>query len=223
MVRLQVLPQAAVGKVDLAMQHELACAALDASQRHLAQQQDGVVVQLPPAYRVQFAEDIGGIGVPTPPQVSGERPELFLQRSDESVQGAGLAYDRTQLCCHVNQRTNLFLAEQPGFERLNDQYALQHTAVNERNSQERLIIILPGFTKVLEARMILNAFHSDRIDLLRDQSRETFVQRHPQRADTFRAQAHGGGQDQVRTVRFQQINRADVRPETPRDQGDNLR
>jgi len=46
--------------------------------RELRQQRDRVVVQLPPANRVQLAEQVHDLGMPTPPQVLGHRQALVV-------------------------------------------------------------------------------------------------------------------------------------------------
>ncbi len=55
-VRLEIFLLAAVGVVDPAVQHQFAGAALDAGQRHLAEQRDRIVVELPPARRIEVAK-----------------------------------------------------------------------------------------------------------------------------------------------------------------------
>ena len=46
----------------------------------LRQQGDGIVVQLPPADGVEVPKEVDHLGVPTPPQVSGQRDALLVQR-----------------------------------------------------------------------------------------------------------------------------------------------
>ncbi len=67
-VRLEIFPLAAVGVIDSAVQHQFPRAPLNRRQRHLPQQRDGIVVELPPAYRIEIAEQAGGVVIPAPPQ-----------------------------------------------------------------------------------------------------------------------------------------------------------
>ncbi len=66
--------------------------------------------------------------------------------------------------------------------------------------------------------MILHLFHGHRPHLLRDESRQPFIQRHPQIAHATRPQPQRRRQNQIGTVGLQQVCRADVRMECPGDQ-----
>src|SRR5437762_12109606 len=93
-VRAKILLLAAVRVIDPAVEHQFLGAALDSRQGNLCQQGDGIVIQLAPAYGIEVAEQAGGIMIPAPPQVSGERPESLPGRSDEPVESACLAHHR---------------------------------------------------------------------------------------------------------------------------------
>ncbi len=55
-VRVQILPLAAVRVIHPAVQHKFPGAPFDRRQRHLRQERDGIVIELPPAYRIELAE-----------------------------------------------------------------------------------------------------------------------------------------------------------------------
>ena len=95
---------------------------------------------------------------------------------------------------------------------------MQHAAIDERDAKKRMIVIFAGFAEIFEPRMVLRLFHGDRPHLLGDKSRQAFVQRHAQRADALRAQAHRGRQHQIRAVRLQQIGGANIGLEAAGDQ-----
>src|ERR1700693_4723324 len=69
----EILPLAAVGIVNPAVQHQLSRATLDLRQGNLCQKRDGVVLDLPPAYRIEVEEQARRIVIPTPPPRLGVR------------------------------------------------------------------------------------------------------------------------------------------------------
>src|ERR1019366_6862694 len=77
-VGFQILALTTPRVINAAVQHELTRAPFDLRQRHFAKQRDRVVVELAEASRVKFAEQAGGIGIPAPGKVAGQRPEFFL-------------------------------------------------------------------------------------------------------------------------------------------------
>src|SRR5207302_1773170 len=81
-IGLQIFLLAAVGVIDAAVQHQLAGPALQLSKGNLREQRDRIVVELPPAHRVQVAEEADGIVVPTPPEIASQRPESLLSGRD---------------------------------------------------------------------------------------------------------------------------------------------
>src|SRR5271167_671045 len=83
-VRVQVLLQATIGVIDAAVQHQLRSATLQPSQRKLRQQRNWILIQLPPAHRIEVTEQAGGIVIPTPPQIASQRPESLLRGRDEA-------------------------------------------------------------------------------------------------------------------------------------------
>ena len=184
-VGLQIFLLAAVRVVDPAVQHQFARAALERRQRHLGQQRDGIVIQLPPAHRIQIAEQAGGIVVPAPPQIARQRPQPFLRRRDEAIERARLADHRRNLRGGFHQHPNFVLAEYARFDRLHHQHALQHAVIDQRDAQERLVGVFAGLAEILEARMPFHLLHGDRAHLLGHQAGQAFIQRHAQRADAF--------------------------------------
>ena len=99
-------------------------------------------------------------------------------------------------------------------DRLHHQNALQNAPIDQRHSQERLILLLARLPEVLEARMQADLFHRDRMDLLGDQSGEPFMQREAQCADAFSAQSQRRRQHEIGAVRLQQIRGTDIRVES---------
>ncbi len=153
------------------MQGEFGGARFEFLERILVQQRDRTVIELTPAQRIEIAEQAGGIVVPAPPQVAGQRPEPLLDRRDETVEGAGFAHHGRNPLRGLGEQTNLIFRKDPRLHGLNHQNALQHAAIDQRNSQERLVSILAGFAEVLEARMGPDLFHRHRANLFRDQCR----------------------------------------------------
>ena len=109
-----------------------------------------------------------------------------------------------------------------GLDRLHHQHALQHAAVDSGHAQKRLVGIFARFAEIFEARMAGDLLHGYRAHLLGNQSGQTFVERQPQRADTFGAQTHRGGQHQIRAVRFQQIGGTHIGFGARRNQRDDV-
>src|ERR1039458_7072736 len=77
-LRILVLAQATIGVVDPAVQDEFGGARFELVERILVQQRDGAVIELTRQQRTEIAEQSGGIVIPAPPQVAGQRPEPLL-------------------------------------------------------------------------------------------------------------------------------------------------
>ncbi len=180
------------------------------------------MVEFPPAHRVQVAEQAGGILIPAPPQIARDRPQFFLRRGDEAIERARLADHRRYLRRRFGQHANFIVRKSSGLDRLHHQDALQHAAVDDGDAQEGLVGIFARLAEIFEARMTRHLPHGHRAHLFGNQAGQTLVERQTQRADTFRAQAHGGGQHQVRAVRLQQIDGANIGFGARRDQGDDV-
>ena len=151
-----------------------------------------------------------------------KRPEAFLRGSDEAVEGARLAHDRRNLRGGRRQHLAFVFSKGTRFDGLQDQNALQHASVNQRNPEKRLIGIFPGFTEVLKTRVILHLADVHRTHLLGHQTREALMHAHAQSADRLRPQSDRRGQHQVGAVRFQQVHRADIGVKAPGNQGDDV-
>ena len=204
------------------MQGEFGGARFEFGERILVQQRDRTVIELTPAQRIEIAEQAGGIVIPAPPQVAGQRPEPLLGRRDETVEGAGFAHHVRNPVRGLGEQTNLIFRENSRLHGLNHQNALQHAAINEGNSQERLVSILAGFAEVLEARMIPDLFHGHRADLFRDQADESFIDCHAKLADAFMAQPERRGQHEIGAVGLQQIGGANFDAKPSGNQGDDV-
>ena len=74
-----VFLQPAIGLIDAAVEHQFGRPHLQPLGRELREQGDGVVVELPPADGVEVAEEVDDLGVPTPPQISGQGDALVVQ------------------------------------------------------------------------------------------------------------------------------------------------
>jgi len=157
------------------VQDEFGGARFEFVERIFVQERDGTVIELSPAQRIEIAEQAGSIVIPAPPQVAGQRPEPLLGRRDKTVERAGLADHGRNPVRGLCEQTNLILRKDSRLHGLNHQNALQHIAINDGNSQERLVSILVRFGEVFEAGMILDLFHGHRADLFGDQADEPFI------------------------------------------------
>ena len=180
------------------------------------------MIELAPAQRIEFAEQAGRIVVPTPPQVAGQRPEPLLHRRDKTVEGAGFAHYVRHPARRLGEQTNLIFREDSRLHGLNHQHTLQHAAINQGNSQERLVGIFAGFAEILEARMIPDLFHGHRADLFRDQADQSFIDCHAKLAHAFMAQTERRGQHEIGAVGLQQVGGANIRAKPSGDQRDHV-
>ncbi len=95
---------------------------------------------------------------------------------------------------------------------------MQHSSINQGNSEKRLVGIFPRLFEILEARVGLGVFHSDGPHLLGDQSRKPFIQAEAQSPDRLRTKADGSRQHEAGSVRLEQIYRAHLGLKSPSDQ-----
>ena len=72
------------------------------------------MIDLPPAHRIEVAEQTAGVVVPTPPQVASQRPKPFLGGSDEAIQSAGLADRGRDLRRGLRQHANFIFVKNRG-------------------------------------------------------------------------------------------------------------
>ncbi len=153
-VGLEVLLLAAVGVVDAAVQHQLGGATLDLVERHLVEEGDWVLVRLAPACWVEIAEEADAVVVPAPPEIAGERPEALLRGGDEAVEGAGFADDGCDLVGGLDEHADLGFAKDAGLFGLDDEDALQDSAIDEGHAEEGVVGLFAGLLEVFEARVI---------------------------------------------------------------------
>ncbi len=83
-----------------------------------------------------------------------------------------------------------------------------------------MVHLFARLLEVFEAGMIPGVLHRDRHHPLGDQAGEAFAEGHAQGADASRVEAEGRGQDQVGSIRLEQIGGTDIGPEPGGDQGD---
>ncbi len=160
------------------------------------------------------------IVVPAPPEVTGERPETLLRGCDEAVEGAGRADDGRDLVGRFDEHSDLCFGEDARLFGLHDEDALQDAAVNEGYAEKGVVGLFAGLLEVFEARMVCRVFDSDGLYLFGDESGESLIEREAECADAPWVETQGRSEDQVRTIWFEQVGRADVCLEARRDEGD---
>ena len=220
--RPQIFLEASVGVVDAAVQGQLRGALVDGRDRQLLQQRDRIVPETAPQAGIEVAEQAGRVLVPAPPQVAGQAAQALLRRRDELPLGAGQADDVRELVPGRADGRDHGGIERPRGYGLHHQHALQQAAVDERDAEERAIRILAGVLEVLEARMRGRVVHDQRPQLLGDEADQAFVEPHADPADAIGLQADGGGEDQVRAVRAEQVDGADVGAEAALNELDDV-
>src|ERR1700704_1784752 len=195
--RLLIFEQATIGIVNAAVQHEFGGAGLELRQRKFREQRNRIVIQFTPTYRVKVVKQADRIVIPTPPKIARQCPEPFLRRSDKAVERARFAYHWRHLRSSVGQHANFVFGKSSRFDRLHHQNALQDAAIDEWNSQERLVGFLPGFLEILESRMISYFFNRHRPNLLRNQPGESLMDAHPKGAYAFATKTKGRSQNEI--------------------------
>jgi hypothetical protein len=75
----QVFLQSSVCVIDPTVQNQFASTFSQLLGRHLTQQRNRIVVKLPPSYRVNVAEQLTALWMPTPPKVVCQRPKFAVQ------------------------------------------------------------------------------------------------------------------------------------------------
>ena len=219
---LQVLLQPAVGVVDSAVERQLRRALLELLDGDLLEQGDGVVVERAPEHRIDLAEQAGRVGVPAPPEILRQGAQPLVSRRDELSERSRFGDDRRQLRAGHRQQAHVLGPEGTGLDRLDDEHALQQSALDDRHAEKRAIRVFARFRKVLEAGMCGGIGDELRSEAFGDQTREPFRQAHPDAPDAFRAQADRRREHQVGAVGLQEIDRTDVGLESPLDQVDDV-
>ena len=85
---------------------------------------------------------------------------------------------------------------------------MQHSSIDQRNPEKRLIGILASLFEILEARVLLGVFHGDGPHLLGNQPRKPFIQAEAQSPDGLRAEPYRRCQHEIGPVRLEKIYRA---------------
>src|SRR6185437_10596003 len=134
-IGIQILLLAPKSVIDAAVQHEFAAAALDCRERHFGEQQNRIVIESAEANGIELAEDAGDLVVPAPAEIAGESPETFLGRHDETAECAGLTDDRRNFGSGFGEDANFFNLEYARVHGLDDEHALKHAAVDDRNAE----------------------------------------------------------------------------------------
>ena len=109
---------------------------MERGERHLRQQRNRIVLELSPAGGIELAKEAGRIDVPTPPEISRERPELLLAGRDELVEAARLGDDRRHLRRRRRERLDLLLREDAGLAGLHDQDSLEHAVLDDGHAEQ---------------------------------------------------------------------------------------
>src|SRR5882762_5725449 len=188
-IRVEILPLAAVGVIHPSVENKVPGAPLNRRQRHLRQERYRIVVELPPAYRIELPEQAGGIVIPAPPQIARQRPEALLNGSDKTIERSSFAHHGRELGRRFHQHSDFILLKNSRHYGLNDQNTLQHASIDERHAEERLIGLFAGLAEVFESWMVLHLFDGDRLHLLGHQPRQTLLDSHAQSAYTLGPQA----------------------------------
>ena len=221
-LRVQVLLHPPVGVVDSTVQSERRGALFQLVDRNPSEQRHWIVVDFAPQRGVQFAEEARGVRVPAPPQVLGEGAQSLMCRGDELAERPCLADDRSELAPRHDQHPDIVGAEHARIERLDDEYPLEQAAIDDRHAEKGAIGIFARFLKVLEARMQRGVGEYLRLECFGHEAGEAFAEAHPHAADALRAEADGGRKDQVRPIRLQQVDRADIGFEPLPDEMDDV-
>ena len=180
------------------------------------------MIQLAPAQWIKIAKDPGRIVIPAPPQVAGQRPEPLLYGRYKTVERTGFTDDVRNPVRGLGELRNLTFRKDSRLERLQHQHPLQHTAIDQWNSEERLVGILAGFDEILKARMLPHLFHRYRTNLFRNQADQSFIHGHAQLAHAFRAQPQCRRQHQIGAVGLQQVGGTNIGAEAPCNQRDHV-
>ncbi len=174
-LRVQVLLQPAIGVVDPAVQRQLRGPLLELVDRDLLEQRDGVVVERTPEDGIDLAKQAGRVRVPAPPEILRQGSQPLMGRRDELSERSRLGDDRRQLRPRHRQQAHVLGPEGPGLDRLNDEHALQQSAFDDGNAEERAIRIFARLRKVLEPRVRGGVGDELRAEALGDQARESFA------------------------------------------------
>ncbi len=215
---VEVLLQTAIGVVDAAVQRQLRRPLLEPVDWNLLQQRDRVVVERAPQDGIELAEEAGGVGIPTPPQVLRQCAQPLVCRRDELAKRPRLGDNRRDLRPGHRQQSHVLGTERARLDRLYDQHALEESAVDDRYAKERAVRILACLGEIFETRVRCGVGDELRPEPLGDEPRETLREPHPDAANAFGAEADSRRQDQIGAIRLQQVDRTDIGREPALDQ-----
>ena len=128
------------------------------------------MIAFSPPNRIEFPKQACCFSVPTIPEVAGQFAEPFVCRGHIVFERPQFAYERTQLCSRSNQSANFIGRIIACLDRLEHNHALQRTAVNKWDAQERLVSLFAGFGKVFEPRMVRRVVEGPRPHFLSNHS-----------------------------------------------------
>src|ERR1700756_1948276 len=101
------------------------------------------MVELTPTGRIQIEKKTCGVVIPAPPQIACQRPQAFLQRSDEAIQRTSFADDGRDLGGRFGQHANLIGVKRSCFYGLDNEDALENSPIDEGDTEKRLIGVFP--------------------------------------------------------------------------------
>ena len=137
-------------------------------------------------------------------------PHALERGSDELTERPCLAHQRADLVRDRVQRLHFLPREGDRLLTLDDQYALDHAAVDQRHAQEGMVVFLAGLAKELETRVPGGVLDHQRPELLGHQAGQPLVQAHADLADAFRTQADRRPQHQMGPIGLDQVQGADI-------------
>ena len=179
----------------------------------------GLWLELPPADRIEVAEQAGGLLVPTPPEVAREGPQTLMHGRNETVEGTGFAYDWSHLRGGLGEHLNFIFSEDAGLDGLHYENTLQDAAIDQGNTEEGLVRVLARFAEVFETRMVHRVLDGNGAYLLgHEASKASLVESHAERPDARGTQSEGRSEHEIRSIWLQQVCRTDVRRESLGDQ-----
>ena len=122
--------------------------------------------------------------IPTPPEISRQRPESFLRRCDKAIEGASFTDDGRNLVSGLDEHANFSLLKYARILGLDHENTLKDSAVDQGYTEERVICLFARFLHELEARMILHIGNLHWTNLFGDQPGKSLMQCQAKRSDT---------------------------------------
>ena len=161
--------------------------------------------------------------VPTPPEIAGQRPEALLCGRDEAVEGAGFANDGGDLVGGFGQHADFIFAKDARFLGLDDENALQDSAIDEGNAEKGVVLLFAGFLEVFEAGMIAWR-HATATGITCSATRPARPSLSGMRSVPMhaRVQAEGRGKHEIGAIWLKEIGRAHVGAEARGNKGDDI-